>query len=86
MRANNLRTEYPLSEFADTLPARGDLIVSPWVSGRVDRRDPVNRIVYEVDARYFLPAAHGDDFSYAVLVVKERAGTLAEVEVILKSP
>ena len=58
----DLKEEYSPEECASTVPAPGDLIVSPWVAGERDnRRRPEHRTVYEVKARYFLPRAHGDD-------------------------
>ena len=63
--------EFNLKELADTVPAVGDLIVDPGVLQGRDRRDPSNRTILEVVARYFLPGAHQNDV-YVAVVVKER--------------
>ena len=73
---DDLREEFSLADCADTLPSPGDFIVSPWV-GRGER-EPNSRMVYEVQSRYFLPNAHGDDVVYVAVVVKPRPGTEEE--------
>ena len=81
-----MREEFGLSDCAETLPAPGDFIVSPWVgrSGN-DRRNPAARMVYEVESRYFLPNAQGEEVVYVALVVKPRPGTDAEREIVCVS-
>ena len=75
----DLKQEYERKDFLNTLPAPGDLIVSPWVSGPTEnRRRPEHRTVYEVESRYFLPHAHGEDAVYMALVVKPRPGSEEE--------
>ena len=63
--------EFDLKELADTVPAVGDTIVDPGVPQGKDRRDPTNRTILEVVARYFLPGAHQNDV-YVAVVVKDR--------------
>ena len=53
---NDLSEEYSLKEFGDTVPASGDHIVSPWLSNSKDKHsNPLNRTIYEVRERYFMP-------------------------------
>ena len=79
-RLVDTREEYDISDLAGTIPVVGDLIVSPWVDGGKDRREPENRTIYEVISRYFLPGAHGED-SYVAVVVKERKAFESERDV-----
>ena len=73
----DLKMEFSSDELGNTVPSVGDLIVDPGVPSGMDRRDPGNRCVYEVSARYFLPGAHGD-LTYVALVVDVRKAHEAE--------
>lgn len=85
----DLRDEYDLEDFANTLPMVGDCIVDPGVAGALDRRVAANRRVLQVVARYFQPLAHrdvmnpkDDDFCYVALVVDIRRGTQEEQDLV----
>lgn len=69
---------YDASDFA-TLPAVGDVIVSPWAAPDAHRSDPQMRTFYEVVRRYFSPSSRKPD--WVALVVKERPGTEREYDV-----
>lgn len=74
----DLRDEYDASDFA-TLPAVGDIIVSPWALPDADRGDPEQRTFYEVVRRYFSPSSRKP--VWVALVVKRRPGTEKECNV-----
>lgn len=80
------REEYSLADLGNTIPAPGDLIVCPWFTcAREDRFEPVNRIIYEVKERYFMPENIDEDkggLIYIGLVVETREGVEAERAVI----
>jgi len=72
--------EYELSELGGQLPDVGDLIVDPGVLEGQDRRNPENRSVYEVKARYFQPRVSGNVF--ITMLVEERRGRRGEEEIL----
>ena len=79
------KEEYDLDQFAGSLPAPGDFIVSPWAATKDydDRREPEYRTVYEIESRYFLPNISkfkDGRIVYVALVVKPRRGTVEEMD------
>lgn len=80
-RYEDIGWEYDFFHLANTVPVIGDLIVDPGVVKGLDRNNPANRTIYEVVARYFLPHAHGDDLSYAAIIVKPRPATDKEASI-----
>ena len=78
------REEYELPDFCGVVPVVGDLIVNPGVLAGRDRRDVINREVWEVISRYFLPHAHGDELCYVVLGVTVRQGEDFEVDIVTR--
>ena len=77
----DLRLEFPITEFGGTIPVPGDRIVDLWAAAVGERRRiPTNRTVFEVEARYFLPHAFGTDLVYVVLVITRRPGTDGEAD------
>lgn len=76
------KKDYDLEDFGGVLPAVGDRIVSPWVIGNLDRRDPANRDVYEVIHRYFQPVdSSEEDLIYIELVVRVLKATTEEADI-----
>ena len=78
---SDLVHEHNLSEFCNTLPSVGDMIVNPMVSGGLDRSDFNNREVFEVVSRYFLPSMLVNAY-YAILVVKIRVAKEIEQDIV----
>lgn len=74
--------EFDLSDFCNTVPSIGDLIVEPGVLSGLNLHKYQNRTVYEVVHRYFLPEVHDDDLTYVVLVVKDRLGQQYETNIV----
>ena len=72
----DLEEEFSVNDdLGGTLPMPGDLIVDPGVPTGADRREPTDRTVYEVKARYFRPDKKPrDGIQYVVLVVGIRPG------------
>lgn len=82
----DMKNEFPIEYLGGAVPAVGDLIVEPGVSGDQDRRRvAAYRTVYEVKARYFLPHAHGEEFCYVAVVVEDRFGRDDEQEIVCVS-
>ena len=75
--------QFNLSQLAGTVPAVGDLIVDPGCLEGKDRENPVNRTIYEVISRYFLPGKHDEDSedSSVAIVVKERTASTTEASI-----
>lgn len=76
------RSEFDLSEFGGHLPIVGDLIIDPGVVQGLDRNEPTNRTIFEVTARYFAPGSRDDGYTYVCFVVKPRAGTDKEADIL----
>ncbi|MDE0201600.1 MAG: hypothetical protein OXK73_04105 [Rhodospirillaceae bacterium] len=62
---------FSLSDFGGSLPATGESILSPLADGNADRSAPVNRTVWEVSNRYFLPHS-APEKPLVALIVKQR--------------
>ena len=86
--------DFEIGEFLRTLPAPGDKIVASWMQEGGSRSNPEDRMVYEVEERYFLPNAYGRDPALAedtaanrivhvvALVVSERPAEDSEKQLL----
>ncbi|MFC5358109.1 hypothetical protein [Azospirillum himalayense] len=75
------RKSYEIKDIG-VVPAVGDIIVEPGVMQGLNREEPTNRLVYEVQSRYFLPAEADGSPPKICLVVKERKGRDKEINVL----
>ncbi len=79
------REEYSLADLGNTVPAPGDLIVSPWYPSREHSLEPGNRKICEVKDRYFMPENIDEDkggYIYIGLVVEVRKAMESERAII----
>ena len=68
-------------DYMNTVPAPGDLIMSPGVSEERDFMEATNRTIYEVVERYFHPGGlmvRDGRYVYVCLVVQPRRGHASE--------